>query len=265
MVPSITASFPVASTSSSSRPAHVNQGSFPVASIIILAITIIGMGALVVCVFLRNRSSARIKRGSLTVDKDKPSPVNKPWSRVLSWFSKSRRWWSETKSNTKHKRGDMTTISALHATCTFVAAAPSKFFAPPVVMQFRVPDTEKFVMLCSVCCPLSAHHTCHDPNPRVSGSHSHNPTTTYTTKVQSTFVDIPHLAQQSEQLPVSQQPSNIPERAPYSVNISSSGQDRSCTIEPHQDQPQSSSASPKWPKRTLAREDLPVFFVKTSL
>ncbi|KAG0697999.1 hypothetical protein DFH29DRAFT_123736 [Suillus ampliporus] len=240
-------SFPLASTSSPSHPAHVNQSSFPVASVILLAISIIGMGALVVCVFLRHRSSARIKQRSSTAKKDKPKPFVKPWFRVLSWFSKSHLWCSETKSAIKHKQSNMTTVDALHATCTFVAAAPSKFLAPPIVMQFRVPDTEKFIVLCSVCCPLSTHDTCDNSKPRVQ---------------------VPHLAQHSEQLPVNNQPSSVPEREPYSVDISPSDQYHSCTTEPPnlspEDQPQSPSAPPKRPKRTLAREDLPVFFVKTS-
>ncbi|KAG2139728.1 hypothetical protein DEU56DRAFT_302217 [Suillus clintonianus] len=160
-----TASFPAASTSSPSiRPAQVIQGSFPVASIIMLAISIIGMGALVVFVFLQHsRSSARIKQSSSTAHKDKTSPIDKHWPRVLSWFSKMHLWRPQTKSATKHKQGDVTTtVGASHATCTFVAAAPSKFLAPPVVTQFRISDTDKFVVLCSVCCPLLAHHTCGD-------------------------------------------------------------------------------------------------------
>ncbi|KAG1811278.1 uncharacterized protein BJ212DRAFT_1302147 [Suillus subaureus] len=230
-----TASLPVASTSSPSRPAQVNQGSFPVASIIILAISIIGMGVLVVWVFLQHRSSARIKQSSSEVNEDEPRPFNRLWSRILS---KSHLWRSKTKSATKHKQGEMTTVSALHATCTFVAAAPSKILAPPVVMQFRVPDAEKFVVLCSVGCSLSAHYACGDPKPWV----------------QSTFVGIPHLAQ--EQLPVNNQPSSIPERQSYSVDIPPSDQDHSLTIELpgpfFEDQPRSPSVPPKGPKRTLA-------------
>ncbi|KAG1775998.1 hypothetical protein EV702DRAFT_360088 [Suillus placidus] len=244
-----TASFPVPSTSSPSRPAQANQGSFPVANITILAISIIGMSALVISVFLGHRSSARIKQSSSKVNKDEPRPFNRLWSRALSLFPKSHLWRSKTKSATKHKQGEMTTVSALHATCTFVAVAPSKVLAPSVVMQFRVPDTEKFVVLCSVCCPLSAHHACGDPKPWVH----------------STFAGIPHLAQ--EQLPVNNQPSSISERQLYSVDIPPSGQDRLPTIElpdlSFEDQPRSPSASPKGPKRMLAREDLPVLFVKT--
>ncbi|KAG1740353.1 hypothetical protein EDB19DRAFT_783206 [Suillus lakei] len=242
------ASFPIASTSSPSRPAQVNQaqGSFPVASIIMLSISIIGMGALVVCVFLRHRSSVRIKQSSSTAIKNKPKPFSKLWSFVLSWFSKSHLWRSKIKSATNHKQGDMTAVAALHATCTFVAATPSKFLAPPVVMQCRVLNTERFVVLCPVCCPLSAQHTCGDPKPWVQG----------------TFADIPHLVQ--EQLPVSNQPPSIP----HNVDIPPSNQDRSRTIEPPDlspvDQPQSSSAPPKCLKRTLVREDLPVLFLKTS-
>ncbi|KAG2035337.1 hypothetical protein BDR03DRAFT_962813 [Suillus americanus] len=177
----ITASFPVASTSSPSHPAQVNQGSFPVASIVILAMSVIGMGVLVVCVFLQHRLSTRIKQSSSEVNKDEPRPFNRLWPRVLSLFSKSYLWWSKTKSATKHKQGEMTTVSALHATCTFVAAAPSKILAPPVVMQFRVPDTEKCIVLCSICCPLSAHHACGDPKSWVSAVYSYNATTTHMT------------------------------------------------------------------------------------
>ncbi|KAG2137153.1 uncharacterized protein EDB93DRAFT_1167767 [Suillus bovinus] len=237
-----TASFPVASTS---RPAQVNRGSFPVANIIILAICIIGMSALVICVFLRHRSATRIKQSSSKVNKGEPMPFNRLWSRVLSLHL----WRSKTKLATKHKEGEMTTIGALHATCTFVAAAPSKCLAPPVVMQFRVPETDKFVVLCSVCCPLSAHYACGDPKPWVH----------------SAFADIPHLAQ--EQLPVSNQPSSIPERQPYGVDIPPFDQDHSSTIElpnlTFEDQLRSPSAPPEGPKRTLAREDLPVLFLKT--
>ncbi|KAG1888698.1 hypothetical protein F4604DRAFT_964378 [Suillus subluteus] len=233
-----TASFPVASTSSPSRSAQDNQGSFHVASIVILAISIIGMGLLMISVVLRHRSSARIKQSSPEVNKDEPRPLNRLWSRVLSLFSKLHLWWSKAKSATKHKQGGMTTVSALHATCTFVAAAPSKFLPPPVVMQFRVPDTEKFVVLCSVCCPLAAHHACGDSKPWV----------------QSTFAGIPHLAQ--EQLPVNNQLSSIPERQPHNVDIPPFDQDHSPTIElpelSFEDQPRSPSTPPKGLKRTLA-------------
>lgn len=180
-----TASFPVESesTSSPSRPAQVNQdqGSLPIANIIILAISIIGMGALVLCVFLRHRSSARMKQSSSKVNKDEPRPFNRLRSRALSLFSKPHLWRSKTKSATTHKQGEMTTVGALHATCTFVAAAPSKVLAPPVVMQFRIPDTEKFVVLCSVRCPLSTHHACGDPMPWVSTVYSYNSSVTHMT------------------------------------------------------------------------------------
>lgn len=231
-----TASFPAASTSSPSHPAQVDQGSLPVANIIFLVISMIGMSALVVCVFLRHRSSARIRQSSLEVNKDEPRPSNRLWSRVLSLFSKSHLWRSKTKSATKHTQGGMTTIGALHATCTFVAAAPSTVLAPPVVMQFRVPGTEKLVVVCSVCCPLSAHYACGDPNPW------------------GTVAGIPHLTH--EQLPVNNQPSSIPERQPYSVDIPPSDQDHPSTIElpdlSFEDQLRSPSALPKGPKRTLA-------------
>lgn len=249
------ASFPVESesTSSPSRPAQVNQdqGSLPIANIIILAISIIGMGGLVLCVFLRHRSSARMKQSSSKVNKDEPRPFNRLRSRALSLFSKPHLWRSKTKSATTHKEGDMTTVGALHATCTFVAAAPSKVLAPPVVMQFRIPDTEKFVVLCSVRCPLSTHHACGDPMPWG----------------QNTFADIPHLAR--EQLPVNNRPSGIPDREhqPYSVDIPPSDQGLSPTIElpalSFEDRSRSRSAPPNGPRRMLTREDLPVLFVKT--
>ncbi|KAG1822299.1 hypothetical protein EV424DRAFT_804543 [Suillus variegatus] len=258
-----TASFPVTSTSSPSRPAQVNQGSLPVANIVFLAICMIGMSALVICVFLRHRSSTRIKQSSSNVNKDEPRPFNRLWSRALSLFSKLHDLWrSKTKSATKYKQSEMTTVSALHATCTFVAAAPSKVLAPPVVMQFRVPDTEKFVVLCSVCCPLSVHHGCGDPKSWVSAVDSYNTTTTHTTQVQSPFSDIPHLVE--EQLPVNNRASSTPGCQPYGPP---SDQDHSPTIElPNlsvEDQPRSPFAPPGGPKRTLAREDLPVLFVKT--
>lgn len=246
-----TASFPVASTSSPSRPAQVtqDQGSLPIANIIILAISIIGMGVLVLCVFLRHRSSARMKQSSSKVNKDEPRPFNRLRSRALSLFSKAHLWRSKTKSATTRKQGEMTTVGALHATCTFVAAAPSKVLAPPVVMQFRIPDTEKFVVLCSVRCPLSTHHACGDPMPLG----------------QSTFADIPHLAR--EQLPVNNQPSSIPEHQPYNVDIPPSDQDLSPTIElpalSFEDRSRLPSALPNGPRRMLTREDLPVLFVKT--
>lgn len=245
-----TASFPVTSTSSPSRPAQVNQGSFPVANIVILAICMIGMSALVICVFLRHRSSTRIKQSSSNVNKGEPRPFNRLWSRALSLFSKLHDLWrSKTKSATKYKQSEMTTVSALHAICTFVAAAPSKVLAPPAVMQFRVPDTERFVVLCPVCCPLSVHHACGDPK----------------SWVQSPFSDIPHLVE--ERLPVNNQASSIPECQPYGVDIPPSDQDHLPTIElPNlsvEDQPRSPFAPPGGPKRTLAREDLPVLFVKT--
>ncbi|KAG2359506.1 hypothetical protein BDR07DRAFT_1611315 [Suillus spraguei] len=204
-----TASFPVAS----SLPAQANQGSFPVANIIFLAISIIGMSTLVVRVFLQHRSSAKTKQSSSEVNKDEPRSIKRLWFRVLSSFSKAHLWLSKTRSATKHKQGEMATVDASHATCTFVTAAPSKILAPPVVMQFRVPDTEKFVVLCSVCCPLSAHHACGDPK----------------SWVQNNFAGILHLAQ--EQLPVNNQPSSIPARQPYSVGIPSSNQDCSPSIE----------------------------------
>lgn len=248
-----TASFPVASTSSPSRPAQVtqDQGSLPIANIIILAISIIGMGVLVLCVFLRHRSSARMKQSSSKVNKDEPRPFNRLRSRALSLFSKAHLWRSKTKSATTRKQGEMTTVGALalHATCTFVAAAPSKVLAPPVVMQFTIPDTEKFVVLCSVRCPLSTHHACGDPMPLG----------------QSTFADIPHLAR--EQLPVNNQPSSIPEHQPYNVDIPPSDQDLSPTIElpalSFEDRSRLPSALPNGPRRMLTREDLPVLFVKT--
>lgn len=205
------------------------------------------MSTLVVCVFLRHRSLAKIKQSSLKVSKDEPRPFNRLWSRALSLFSSSHLWHSKTKAANKHKQDEMTTVKALHATCTFAAAAPSKFLTPPVVMQFRIPDTEKLVVLCSVCCPLSAHHACGDPMPW------------------STFADIPHLAR--EQLPVNNEPSSIPENQPYSVNIPPSDQVHSPTIElstlSFQGQPRSPSVPPNRSKRMLTREDLPVFFVKT--
>jgi hypothetical protein len=248
-----TADFPAASTSSPSHPAQVDQGSLPVANIIFLAISMIGMSALVVCVFLRHRSSARIRQSSLEVNKDEPRPSNRLWSRVLSLLSKSYLWRSKTKSATKHTQGGMTTIGALHATCTFVAAAPSTVLAPPVVMQFRVPGTEKLVVVCSVCCPLSAHYACGDPNPWVSVVYC-NATTTHMTWAQGTVAGIPHLTH--EQLPVNNQPSSIPERQPYSVDIPPSDQDHPSTIElpdlSFEDQLRSPSALPKGPKRTLA-------------
>lgn len=61
--------------------------------------------------------------------------------------------------------------------------------------------------------------------------------------MQNPFADIPHLAQ--EQL---NQPSSI-ELPNLSV----------------EDRPRPLSAAPEGPKRTLAREDLPVLFVKTPL
>lgn len=246
-----TASFPVASTSSPSRPAQVtqDQGSLPIANIIVLAISIIGMGVLVLCVFVRHRSSARMKQSSSKVNKDEPRPFNRLRSRALSLFSKAHLWRSKTKSATTRKQGEMTTVGALHATCTFVAAAPSKVLAPPVVMQFRIPDTEKFVVLCSVRCPLSTHHACGDPMPWG----------------QSTFADIPHLAR--EQLPVNNQPSSIPEHQPYNADIPPSDQDLSPTIElpalSFEDRSRLPSALPNGPRRMLTREDLPVLFVKT--
>ncbi|KAG2056219.1 hypothetical protein BDR06DRAFT_296078 [Suillus hirtellus] len=101
------------------------------------------MGALVSYVFLRHRSSVRIKQRSLKVNKDEPRPFNRL---VSCLFSKLHDlWYLKTKSTTKHKQGRMITVGALHATCTFVAVAPSKILTPPVTMQFRVPDTE-------VCC-----------------------------------------------------------------------------------------------------------------
>ncbi|KAH7888190.1 hypothetical protein F5I97DRAFT_963503 [Phlebopus sp. FC_14] len=113
-----------------------------VGSMVILALCLTLMAALAIGVALRHRAAVKARRRK-TIQTQEPAPTPAFWS-----LCRAR----HKKRGSVTPQDSTTIVGALHTTTVLVAAAPTKIFASPAAMHFKLPADDKFVLILGMPC-----------------------------------------------------------------------------------------------------------------